>query len=83
MGGVPPAPGANQVLMRGAVPWLFAGNQMTLAGNPTSVNPRDIPSTISLTWTKGGGPTIHIQSLYNVDFDKKLIKMGSIVLEIV
>ena len=43
VGGVPPAFGANQILMRGAVPWLFAGNQMTLAGNPTSINPRDIP----------------------------------------
>ena len=43
LGGVPPAAGANQILMRGAVPWLFAGNQLTLAGNPTSINPRDIP----------------------------------------
>ena len=43
LGGVPPVAGANQILMRGAVPWLFAGNQMTLAGNPTSINPRNIP----------------------------------------
>jgi transposase InsO family protein len=35
-GGVPPAPAANQVLMRGAVPWLFAGNQMTLCSRITT-----------------------------------------------
>ena len=42
LGGIAPPAGANQVLQRGAVPWLFAGNQLTLAGTPTSVNPRNI-----------------------------------------
>jgi len=29
--------------MKGNVPWLFAGNQITLAGNTTTVAPRSTP----------------------------------------
>jgi transposase InsO family protein len=41
--GLPPPANQNVPLMRGAVPWLFAGNEITLAGNTTSVAPRTIP----------------------------------------
>jgi transposase InsO family protein len=41
-GSNPPA-GQTDPLMRGAIPYLFAGNQITLAGNRVSLNPRTIP----------------------------------------
>lgn len=38
----PPA-GQTNPLMRGTVPWLFAGNQLTKAGDLVTLNPRTIP----------------------------------------
>jgi hypothetical protein len=41
--GLRPQPPFGAPLMRGAVPWEFAGNQLTLAGDRTSLDPRNIP----------------------------------------
>ena len=43
--GHPPPAGQNVFLMRGESPWLFAGDELTLAGNQTSINPRTIPQS--------------------------------------
>ena len=41
--GYPPPVGQVAPLMRGAVPWEFAGNEITLAGDRVSIAPRTIP----------------------------------------
>lgn len=41
--GNPPPANQNDPLMRGAVPFLFSGNQLTLAGDRTTLAPRTIP----------------------------------------
>jgi transposase InsO family protein len=41
--GQPPPAGQTALLMRGRSPWLFAGTEITLSGNRTSIAPRNIP----------------------------------------
>jgi transposase InsO family protein len=41
--GNPPPVGQNNPLMKGAIHWLFAGNELTSAGDQVSIAPRTIP----------------------------------------
>jgi hypothetical protein len=42
--GMAPPQGKNAPLLRGGIPWMFAGNQLTLAGDIVQFNPRTIPN---------------------------------------